>query len=56
MAGKSIRSKEGKAGIVMEALSGNTAIAEICHRYSVTSFSFYRRRDAVPSAMKASLE
>ncbi|MEM3449791.1 MAG: hypothetical protein QXP38_13150 [Nitrososphaerota archaeon] len=56
MTGKSIRTKKEKAGIVMESLSGNTAIAEICRRYKVTPFSFNRKKDAVPSAMKASLE
>ncbi|MEM4090000.1 MAG: transposase [Thermoplasmatales archaeon] len=56
MAGKSIRTKEEKAGIVMEALSGSTSIAEICRRYNVTSSSFYKWRDAFIAGGTASLE
>ncbi|MGC8563096.1 MAG: hypothetical protein ACP5NO_07905 [Thermoplasmata archaeon] len=40
MAGKSNRTKEEKVRIVMEALTGNTPIAEICRRYNVTSSAF----------------
>ncbi|MGC8618872.1 MAG: hypothetical protein ACP5UZ_09135 [Thermoplasmata archaeon] len=36
MPGKSNRTKEEKARIVMEALSDSTPIAEICRRYNVT--------------------
>ncbi|MEM4090955.1 MAG: helix-turn-helix domain-containing protein [Thermoplasmatales archaeon] len=56
MAGKSIRAKEEKAGIVMKAFSGDTPIAEICRRYNVTSSSFYKWRDAFIAGGTASLE
>ncbi|MEM3907418.1 MAG: transposase, partial [Nitrososphaerota archaeon] len=56
MAGKSIRTKEEKAGIVMEALSGSTSIAEICRRYNVTSSFYYKWRDAFIAGGTASLE
>ena len=47
MEGKSIRTKEEKARIVMEALSGGTSIAEICRRYNIASSAFYKWRDGV---------
>ena len=56
MEGKSIRTKEEKARIVMEALSGGTSIAEICRRYNVTSSAFYKWRDAFIAGGTASLE
>ena len=56
MAGKSIRTKEEKARIVMEALTGSTPIAEICRRYNVTSSAFYKWRDAFIAGGTASLE
>ena len=46
MEGKSNTTKEEKARIVMEALSGNTSIAEICRRYNIASSVFYKWRDA----------
>ena len=56
MEGKSSMTKEEKAGIVMEALTGNTSIAEICRRYNVTSSAFYKWRDAFIAGGTASLE
>ena len=56
MEGKSSRTKEEKARIVMEALTGNTSIAEICRRYNVTSSAFYKWRDAFIAGGTASLE
>ena len=56
MEGKSNRTKEEKARIVMEALSGSTSIAEICRRYNVTSSAFYKWRDAFIAGGTASLE
>ena len=56
MEGKSIRTKEEKARIVMEALSGSTSIAEICRRYNVASSAFYKWRDAFIAGGTASLE
>ncbi len=56
MEGKSNRTKEEKARIVMEALTGNTPIAEICRRYNVTSSAFYKWRDAFIAGGTASLE
>jgi len=55
MEGKSNRTKEEKARIVMEALTGNTPIAEICRRYNVTSSAFYKWRDAFIAGGTASL-
>ena len=46
MTGKPARTKEEKARIVMEALTGSTSIAEICRRYNVTSSAFYKWRDS----------
>ena len=45
MVGKSNRTKEEKARIVMEVLSNTTSIAEICRKYNVTSSALYRWRD-----------
>jgi transposase-like protein len=56
MEGKSSRTKEEKARIVMEALTGNTSIAEICRRYNVTSSAFYKWRDAFIAGGTVSLE
>ena len=56
MTGKPTRTKEEKAGIVMEALTGSTSIAEICRRYNVTSSAFYKWRDAFMAGGTASLE
>lgn len=56
MEGKSSRTKEEKARIVMEALTGNTSIAEISRRYNVTSSAFYKWRDAFIAGGTASLE
>ncbi|MEM0134517.1 MAG: helix-turn-helix domain-containing protein [Thermoplasmatales archaeon] len=56
MAVKSVRTKEEKAGIVMEALSGNSSIAEICCRYYVTSSPLYKWRDAFIAGGTESLE
>ena len=56
MEGKSIRTKEEKARIVMEALTGIISIAEICRRYNVTSSAFYKWRDAFIAGGTASLE
>ena len=56
MTGKPTRTKEEKARIVMEALSGSTSIAEICRRYNVTSSAFYKWRDAFIAGGTASLE
>ena len=56
MEGKSNRTKEEKARIVMEALTGNTPIAEICRRYNLASSAFYKWRDAFIAGGTASLE
>ena len=56
MTGKPTRTKEEKASIVMEALTGSTSIAEICRRYNVTSSAFYKWRDAFIAGGTASLE
>ncbi len=56
MEGKSSRTKEEKARIVMEALTGNTSIAEICRRYNIASSAFYKWRDAFIAGGTASLE
>ena len=56
MEGKSSRTNEEKARIVMEALTGNTPIAEICRMYNVTSSAFYKWRDAFIAGGTASLE
>ena len=56
MTGKPTRTKEEKASIVMEALTGSTSIAEICRRYNVTSSAFYKWRDAFMAGGTASLE
>ena len=56
MEGKSNRTKEEKARIVMEALTGNTPIAEICRRYNIASSAFYKWRDAFIAGGTASLE
>ena len=56
MEGKSSRTKEEKARIVMEALTGNTSIAEICRRYNNASSAFYKWRDASTAGGTASLE
>ena len=56
MEGKSNRTKEEKARIVMEALTGNTSIAEICRRYNVTSSAFYKWRDALIAGGTTSIE
>ena len=56
MTGKPTRTREEKASIVMEALTGSTSIAEICRRYNVTSSAFYKWRDAFIAGGTASLE
>ena len=56
MEGKSSRTKEEKARIVMEALTGNTSIAEICRRYNIASSASYKWRDAFIAGGTASLE
>ena len=56
MEGKSSRTKEEKARIVMEALTGNTSIAEICRRCNIASSAFYKWRDAFIAGGTASLE
>ena len=56
MEGKSNRTKEEKARIVMEALTGNTSIAEICRIYNIASSAFYKWRDAFIAGGTASLE
>ena len=56
MSGKSIRTKEEKARIVMEALSGSTSIAEICRRYNVASSAFFKWRDVFIAGGASSLE
>ena len=56
MIGKPARTKEEKERIVMEALTGNTSIAEICRRYNVTSSAFYKWRDAFIAGGTAFLE
>ena len=56
MEGKSSRTKEEKARIVMEALTGNTSIAEICRRYNIASSAIYKWRDAFIAGGTASLE
>ena len=56
MEGKSNRTKEEKARIVMETLSGSTSIAEICRRYNIASSAFYKWRDAFIAGGTASLE
>ncbi|MCL4412206.1 MAG: transposase [Candidatus Thermoplasmatota archaeon] len=48
MTGRPARTKEEKARIVMEALTGSTSIAEICRGYNVTSSAFYKWRDCIP--------
>ena len=40
----------------MEALTGNTSIAEICRRYNIASSAFYKWRDAFIAGGTASLE
>ncbi len=56
MVGKSSRTKEEKARIVMEALSNTASIAEICRKYNVTSSAFYSWRDSFIAAGTAALE
>ncbi len=56
MPGKSNRTKEEKARIVMEALSGSSSIAEICRRYNVTFSSLYKWRDAFIAGGTSALE
>ena len=56
MEGKSSRTKEEKARIVMEALTGNTSIAEICRRYNIASSALYKWKDAFIAGGTASLE
>ncbi|MEM4090974.1 MAG: transposase [Thermoplasmatales archaeon] len=46
MVGKSNRTKEEKAAIVMEALSNTAPTAEICRRHNIASSAFYTWRDA----------
>ncbi|MEM3192154.1 MAG: transposase [Candidatus Parvarchaeota archaeon] len=46
MVGKSNRTKEEKAAIVMEALSNTARTAEICRRHNIASSAFYTWRDA----------
>ncbi|SIM84448.1 transposase [Cuniculiplasma divulgatum] len=56
MVGKSNRTREEKARIVMEALSNTASIAEICRKYDVGSSAFYKWRDAFIAAGTAALE
>ncbi len=56
MVGRSSKTKEEKAGIVMEALSNTMTIAEICRKYNVTASAFYRWRDDFIAAGTAALE
>ena len=56
MVGKSSRTKEEKARIVMEALSNTASIAEICRKYNVTSSAFYTWRDSFIAAGKEGME
>ena len=56
MEGKSSRTMEEKARIVMEALTGNAPIADICCRYNIASYAFYKWRDAFIAGGTASLE
>ena len=56
MVGKSNRTKEEKASIVMDVLSNSATIAEICRRHNVTSSALYAWRDAFISGGTAALE
>lgn len=56
MVGKSNRTKEEKASIVLEILSNSATIAEICRRHNVTSSAVYAWRDAFIAGGTASLE
>ena len=56
MVGKSNRTKEEKASIVMEALSNSASIAEICRKHNVASSVFYAWRDAFISGGTSALE
>lgn len=56
MVGKSNRTREEKARIVLEALSNTAAIAEICRKYNVASSAFYKWRDAFISGGTEALE
>ena len=56
MTGKLARTKEEKARIVMEALTGSTSIVEICRRYNMTSSAFHEWRDAFIAGGTAFLE
>lgn len=56
MVGKSNKTREEKARIVMEALSNTSSIAEICRKYNVASSAFYKWRDAFIAAGTAGLE
>ena len=56
MVGKSNRTKEEKARIVMDALSNSSSMAEICRKYNVTSSAFYKWRDAFIAGGTDSLE
>ncbi|EQD26134.1 Transposase IS3/IS911 [mine drainage metagenome] len=56
MVGKSNRTKEEKAGIVMEVLSNTATIAEICRRHNIASSALYAWRDAFISGGTAALE
>ncbi|EQD29429.1 transposase IS3/IS911 family protein, partial [mine drainage metagenome] len=56
MVGKSNRTREEKARIVMEALSNTATIAEICKRHNVVSSTFYNWRDAFVAGGTSALE
>ena len=56
MVGKSNRTKEEKARIVMDALSSTTSIAEICRNNNVSAPAFYKWRDSFIAAGTAALE
>ena len=55
MVGKSNRTKEEKASIVMEALSNSASTAEICRKHNVASSVFYTWREAFISGGTSAL-
>ncbi|MHB1492768.1 MAG: transposase [Thermoplasmataceae archaeon] len=55
MVGKSNRTKEEKASIVMEVLSNTATIAEICRKHNVASSALYAWRDTFISGGTAAL-
>jgi transposase-like protein len=56
MVGKSNRTKEEKARIVLEALSNTASTAEICRKSNIASSAFYAWREAFIAGGTSALE